>query len=107
METNNTTELIDKLSDAFSKLIVDNLTREQLEEVNVKNDTEAYKNCCATQDYFDANEFMAEAFQSVTGHEINVQDETNIDLWNAAWKQSKDLGFSNGWAGLSDFTDQP
>lgn len=50
MKTVNTPELIDTLSNAFSKLIVNNYTREQLDEVNAKNATEAYKNACATQD---------------------------------------------------------
>jgi hypothetical protein len=97
MQTNNTPELIDQLSKEFSKLITEYYSVEQLNEVRQKNSTQAYNNACATHDYFDANEVMAEVFQTVTGHEVDPLDETNCELWGAAWDLSKSLDFYNGY----------
>lgn len=94
METNNSTELINQLSDEFSRLIVEGFTADQLAEVNAKNATDKYKNCCATHDYYDANEFMSEAFNHVMNREIDLQNDNDIDLWNAAWALSKSKNFA-------------
>lgn len=104
METTNQTELINQLSDEFSRLIVANFSAEQLAETIAKNHTPEYSGCCATHDYCDANMVMDEAFQNIMNREFifwndekpetEEQNRKDTDLVNQAWAVSKSKDFA-------------
>ena len=52
---------------------------------------------CATHDYIDANEVMAEAFKAVVGHEPEVTNQEDCYLFNTAWRRAKEGGFMHDW----------
>lgn len=80
---------LELLSNRFSYLINENFSAIELAETIRKNKTEDYKNCCATHDYCDANMIMDEAFTEIVGHEIDLQNDADLELWNSAWDLSK------------------
>lgn len=98
MTTINNSKVIE-LSNNFSEIINQWFTPEQLEEVNRLNQTDEYSNCCATHDFFDTNEAMAEAFIKTFGKpftfyndeepETEKQNEIDTNYFNAAWDMSK------------------
>jgi hypothetical protein len=57
------------------------------ETIRERNQSPEYlgKPHCATQDFFDANMGMFAAFVSTIGREPDIQNDTDVDLWNAAW----------------------
>lgn len=77
------------LSAEFSRLVIQYLTPQTLDEVNAKNLTEDYNGCCATHDYADANMIMDEAFASLMGKEMDLQNVDEVRLWNEAWTLSR------------------
>jgi hypothetical protein len=93
------------LAGAFADVVHEWTTPAELEEVKRLNRTEyANSSICATHDFFDANEAMAEAFRRIFGRAIWLpcdveeglcpENEADLDLqlWNAAWDQAK-----KGW----------
>lgn len=104
MENQNTTDLINQLSDEFSRLIVEAFTADQLAETIAKNHTAEYAGLCATHDYCDANMVMDEAFINIIGRdyiffddehpETEEQNKQDVALENAAWGLSKSKDFA-------------
>jgi hypothetical protein len=86
--------LIEMVSSKFSEFIRCWLTIEEVGEVNDKNETEEYKNACATHDYCDANIAMADAFTEITNSTDYFTDMA-IDLMNKAWTRSREAKFQN------------
>lgn len=82
------------LANAFIKVVEYNLTAPQIEQVVKLNKTFDYISCCATHDFCDANELMAEAFKTVVGTEIDLQNDVHLDLWNNAWNIAKQAEFN-------------
>ena len=93
----------------FCKVIREWLTPAQLKEAIRLNKTVAYKSCCASHDFCDANMAMYLAFHNL-GLEANIDcdgwAENGIlrvqmtpamlaaeDVWNAAWDDAKMAGF--------------
>lgn len=50
--------------------------------------------CCATHDHCDANMLMDEAYTEIVGHEIDLQNQDETQLWSNAWDLSKGNNFS-------------
>jgi predicted NBD/HSP70 family sugar kinase len=89
-------DLITALAIEFSRGINRYLTPDQLAEAIAKNQTPDYnEGICATHDYIDANEVMSEAFTTITGKEVDVQNDIDRDLWSKAWSLSKANNFKN------------
>ena len=96
-----------KLSEAFSRLINEELTAEQITEVNKINRIPGNESICGTHDYIDANEVVAAAFKEVFGYDFplpgDVEDglfakttyARDCEIWNLAWSISKRLRFQN------------
>jgi hypothetical protein len=82
------------LAHAFSALVRQSFTAAQLDEINRRNALPEYVNACATQDFSDANMIMAEAFESIAGHEVDGNSDDDTDLWNAAWDKAREAHFS-------------
>lgn len=83
-----------RLSNEFSRIVNREFSNEELAEVVKRNNTPEYTDCCATHDFCDANELMAEAFKTVFGREVDPQNEDDCESWNIAWSLSKDSHFS-------------
>lgn len=66
---------------------------EHLEEIVRRNFTDAYETCCATHDFCDSNELMAEAFKDTLGREARVDDDVDTFIWNIAWSEARGSDF--------------
>lgn len=86
-------EQITLLSAEFSKVIREWLTEEELQKAIELNNSEKYKNCCATHDFCDPNEAMLQAFEKVQGRELNFQSEEDSILVDQAWTKAKENKF--------------
>lgn len=92
-------ECIEKrLANEFSSVLRCWLTREEMREVQTRNASMTYTNCCASHDFCDANMAMWEAFRVVFGRESDVggdskESEADIAIWNCAWDRAKKQGF--------------
>lgn len=84
-----------ELANEFSRIVKRDLS-DKLFEINLRNKEQSYilSNCCATHDFCDANELMAEAFKTVVGTEIDLQNDVHLDLWNNAWNIAKQAEFN-------------
>jgi hypothetical protein len=79
------------LSDKFSALVRAELA-EHMPVIIQRNKT-APAGVCATHDFCDANEIMAEAFLDQLGHAPDGDCENDTALWNAAWDMSLQNSF--------------
>jgi len=90
-------DIAKNIATAFTRILNEWLTPEQIIEVNRKNSTPEYNNCCATHDYCDSNVAMLEAFKEVMGREHAFADEETLeadtDITNAAWQIAKNKKF--------------
>jgi len=78
----------------FSKLLRADFNEERMQEIISKNATPEYKDACASHDYCDANEVMAEAFEKITGKAVSIQNQADCKLWGKAWDISKETKFA-------------
>lgn len=93
------TEKVIQLSNEFSKIVNAEYSECELADVIALNRVEASEGVCHTHDYYDANEFMAQAFREVLGRDLvfynsdepetQAQYDSDVELWNAAWDMSK------------------
>jgi hypothetical protein len=88
-----------KLADAFVKVVTEWATPAELAEIKRRNAKDAeYGSACATHDFFDANEAMAEAFTEAFGRDpvlrFDPEETADVALWNAAWDLAKAQGLT-------------
>lgn len=81
------------LARAFSEDIQASLTPREFQEVLDRNAAETNEGVCHTHDFLDANMAMSDAFVALTGHEVDGNDDADVDLWNAAWDIAKAAKF--------------
>ena len=84
---------IGKLSAEFTRVVCESLTPDQMQSVRRINEERNDPHTCATHDFCDANMLMEEAWVSVVGELIDVNDEAQSVLWDKAWALSKANGF--------------
>lgn len=84
----------EQIARRFAALLRETLTTAELNAVVHRNRQPRYRGCCASHDFFDANEVMAQALADVTGREVDVQDDEQLRLWNAAWDVVRKREFS-------------
>lgn len=99
MESQN--QQVENLSREFSRVLNEWLTPVQMAEVIATNEENEGDGTCATHDYCDANEAMAEAFEKVVGRpstmvedvennpELEARQDADTKLWNEAWDLAK------------------
>jgi hypothetical protein len=75
-----------ELAAAFRRLLREQLTPAQWEEMLALNAREPNPNVCHSHDHIDANMTMAEAWEEVFGRKPDPADEDEADTWNKAWK---------------------
>ncbi|CAN7780276.1 hypothetical protein LJR296_007953 [Cupriavidus necator] len=69
---------------AFSRILHEALTKAEMEEVVARNRSLINTSSCASHDFCDANELMAEAFTEA-GIDFDADSDEHLKLWNAAW----------------------
>lgn len=89
----DTGRLPQMLADEFTQRVRDFLPPEQMQEI-VKRNLSNNPSVCATHDFCDANELMAQAFVQVMGRESNPSSSVDAELWGAAWALAKNAGFA-------------
>jgi hypothetical protein len=62
--------------------------------MRARNATPDYAAACASHDYCDANDYMADAFAEIIGRDILPDNgegmtQADCDLWNRAWEIAK------------------
>lgn len=83
----NTNFTVSHLAVEFSNIIKSWLSSDEMIAVNSRN--EGYGESCATHDFCDSNEAMAEAFEKVFKRELDFQIETDLMHINKAWTFAK------------------
>lgn len=86
---------------AFSDVLKERMTVEQMATVIERNNSGEYsEHACASHDFCDANEAMAEAFRRVFQREYTFDDGTNTveadrdySLFNSAWSLARFANF--------------
>ncbi|WP_127128008.1 hypothetical protein [Pseudoflavitalea rhizosphaerae] len=82
--------LINIIACAFSKILKEWLTYEQLSFINKRNDSEGFNSSfCASHQFCDANMAMNEAFRRVLQRDANVNCCKDTSIWNEAWDIAK------------------
>jgi hypothetical protein len=89
--TNINTKIL--LAREFGSLIQEALSRSEFQAVIDRNKNEESDSVCHSHDYLDANMYMDEAFQAVMLREIDLDSESDTELWNDAWSIAKAAGF--------------
>ncbi len=84
-----------ELAQAFSRVLRQWLTAEQMREVVARNRAEQYgKGICASHDFCDANMAMLEAWESLSTTQQDCQSEEQARIWSAAWDIAKGKEFA-------------
>ena len=92
--TIHTPENVEAVAVEFTRLLAEELPHAEWVEMLRRNATEpAYQNgACASHDFLDANELMAEAMPGPQPSEDGGPPEDEwIDLWNAAWNRAREM----------------
>ena len=81
------------LAKEFSRLLREELTREEIVELirrNIDYRLRGFKGICASHDFLDANMTMVEAFDNVFGFSPfeNGMDYETLKLWNSSWRMA-------------------
>ena len=95
--TATTTNTVAALARAFTVGLRNQLSEKVLAEIDAENAARG-DNSCASHDWLDANEVMADAFAAVTGHAPSARSDADAGLMNAAWGRAK----AAGYAGLAE-----
>ena len=89
------------LARAFSAIVRETFTPEELAEINRRNATPEYAGACATHDYSDSNMLIFAAWCELAGLDEDTADvpamlESADDAarWNAAWDAARAAGFT-------------
>lgn len=86
--------LIDKLAHVFAAVLKEQLSREQIDEINKRNVSPEYgTNACASHDFCDANMVMDTAFTRLLGREMQIHEDDDLAACNVAWTIAKDNAF--------------
>jgi len=73
------------LAAAFSRILRDTLTAEELSDVRERNAAEANPSICHSHDYCDANQCMIDALE-IVGYSYAGGNESQDALINDAWE---------------------
>lgn len=102
IETDDWSEVLSTiLGQTFANACFKSFSDEQMSQIRSRNASQAYAgSVCATHDFADANEIMAEAFETVMGRSLLAEDrepdEADVLLWGSAWDHAKETRLSAG-----------
>ena len=87
----------EQLARKFSQLLVESIGLTSVQEANRRNQTDAYKDCCGSHDFCDANMVMLAAFEALGLKDPlarpSVDHEPDFTLWNEAWEIARNNKF--------------
>jgi len=90
---------VSELAETFSRLMVEDLTVEELEAINIRNWRNRYgRLSCGTHDFLDGNEVMIEALKIHGIDGYSSMDHDLNELINHAWQYAKEHNFQP-WEG--------
>ena len=92
MTTKNSEPNEQDLARAFSGVLQEWLSWEEMQMVLARNEMAAYRGCCASHDFCDANMAMNEAFRRL-GIPFEFGNDLHDTLWSAAWHLAKQNKF--------------
>lgn len=99
--------LAQRLANAFTDLIRDELTVEELSELRARNQAHAGSAICASHEFLDARVRMAIAFRAVSGRPRDDASDADTELWNTAWRLAKDTQFKRAMELIQDAQGNP
>lgn len=82
----------DKLARAFCRHLQRAIGAVGVRKAAARNKLPSYEGCCASHDFCDANDVMAEAFKEVTLRDMDTESEGDLALWNEAWDLARSWG---------------
>lgn len=86
--------LISALAHAFSNVLKEWLTDEEMQKVIERNNSPEYSELwCASHDFCDANMAMNTAFELVLGRNAQGDNAQDMMIWNKAWYLAKEKNF--------------
>ncbi|MZR12693.1 hypothetical protein GQE99_06620 [Maritimibacter sp. DP07] len=89
------------IAQAFCNAVREAFSADELAEINARN-ASADSIGCATQDFADANEIMAGAWETALGRPVDLPAigagdvSPEADMWNRAWTMARESGFDPG-----------
>jgi hypothetical protein len=88
-----TASTVTKLAAAFTRGLRNNLNTATLAAIDAENAARG-DDSCASHDYLDANDVMADAFAAVMGRASKASSSADAELINAAWSTAKATGYA-------------
>ena len=88
------TNKIELIAADFSRRIRAYLTPEQMSAVIARNQCEPNPSICHSHDDCDANAFMQEAFEQVSGRPVDLHSDSDDFIVWASWEIAKQTKFS-------------
>lgn len=79
----------DRVAAKFRALLVEDLTADELAEMDRRNAAQTDPNICHSHDFLDANDVMAAAFEAVAGCAPDPDCEVVARAWGNAWEIAK------------------
>ncbi len=83
---------IEQVAREFATILRGWATDEQWQTMRIANSRYAAAGdhgICASHDFCDANEAMAQAFITVIGRDADIMSDADNDIWDAAWDSAK------------------
>lgn len=72
----------------FTKLLIEEIGRDNVETAREENGSGVCPLSCYTHEFCDANVVMSNAFLNILGHDVDAENQDDVDLWNASWEKS-------------------
>jgi len=85
----------EQLSSAFTKIISQWLTRDEIEQINTLNENTDYEGYCASHRFCDPNAALLQAFKETFGREADFSSMEDTNMMNKAHGISKAMKFLN------------
>ena len=92
----NQPAIVSQSARTFAARLLTEIGPANLQDVIRRNALPAYRGCCASHDFSDANMPMLDAFEGATGRPLLGEAgmaEADCDLVNAAWEMAKANAF--------------
>ena len=97
----------EKVGAKFESMLYATLGEENYVEAAARNRLETDPLICHTHDFCDANQVMLDAFEAVLGYEPDIQSETDMAIFDAAWAIGRERLANNAAPSADRSVDGP